>query len=198
MTNFTKNIIAVDADEIIAGFLDHFIAYYNGKFQTKVLKSQISSFKLDPLFNTSEEIFLQRIDEYYQEGEVLKIEPIKGSFEGINKLLKKGYQLEIITARPSTYRDATVEWVTKHFPKKFDQIHFAFNPYNKDSEPVTKAQICKKIGARVLIDDNIDNALDCAKNGIKVLLMDAPWNQVEDLPKGIIRVKSWKEIVKLI
>jgi 5'(3')-deoxyribonucleotidase len=196
MKKVTKKVIAVDADEVLAAFIDHFLVHYNAKYQTVVSKDKIHSFKLDPIFNTTQDVFLKRMDEYYESGEVLKIKPVKGSLKGVDQLLRKGYFLEIITARPSMYKEATINWVNQHFPKRFNQIHFSFNPYNKNSEDITKAEICKRIGAKVLIDDNIVNAFDCAKNGIKVFLMDMPWNQVEDLPEGIIRVKSWEEIIK--
>ncbi len=187
-------VIAVDADEILAAFIDHFLIYHNEKYQTKVEKEKIYSFKLDPIFKLTEVEFLRRMDEYYESGEVLNILPVEGSIEGINNLLEKGYRLEIVTARPPFFKELTIEWVSKHFPKKFEQIHFAFNPYNSNSMKITKSQICKQIGAKVLIDDNIVNAQDCAENGITVYLMDAPWNQTEDLPENIIRVKSWMEI----
>jgi hypothetical protein len=48
-----------------------------------------------------------------------------------------------------------------------------------------KSDICASIGADVLIDDNVGYALDCAHNGIRVLLYDweggYPWSK---LPKG--------------
>jgi uncharacterized HAD superfamily protein len=192
----TKPIIAVDADEILAAFIEHFLIYHNEKYQTDVSKDKVFTFKLETLFNIDETLVLSRMNEYYDNREVLKIEPVEGSIEGINQLLKKGYELQIVTARPPFYKELTVEWVEKHFPDKFQQIHFAFNPYNRNSEKMTKAQICKQIGAKVLLDDNLVNALDCASNGITVYLMDAPWNQTDDLPENIIRVKSWKEIVE--
>lgn len=193
-----KKVIAVDADEILAAFLEHFLIYHNSRYETNLSKADVFSFKLEELFGIPEDEVLSRMNSYYEEGEVLKIEVVPGAIEGVNNLLKKGYELQIITARPPFYKEVTVEWVGKHFPDKFKQIHFAFNPFNKNSEKLTKAQICKQIGAKVLIDDNLVNALDCAKNGILVYLMDAPWNQVEDLPSNIVRVKSWSEIVSLL
>jgi hypothetical protein len=35
-----------------------------------------------------------------------------------------------------------------------------------------KSDICKSVGAHVLIDDNVGYALDCAASGIRVLLYD--------------------------
>lgn len=189
-------VIAVDADEILAAFLEHFLIYHNLKYKTSLKKEDVLSFKLEELFNIEEADVLIRMNEYYESGEVLRIGVVEGAAEGVENLLRKGYELQIITARPPFYREATVEWVGKHFPDKFKQIHFAFNPFNKNSEKLTKAEICHQIGAKVLIDDNLINALDCAENGITVYLMDATWNQTEDLPENVIRVKSWKEIVE--
>lgn len=192
----TSEVIAVDADEILAAFLEHFINYHNLKYKTSLKKDDVKSFKLEELFGIKEDDVLSRMNEYYESGEVLKIELVEGSIEGIESLLKKGYELQIITARPPHYKKDTIEWVRKYFPDKFKEIHFAFNPFNKHSEKSTKAEICKQIGAKVLIDDNLVNALDCAGNGITVYLMDAPWNQTEDLPVKVVRVKSWKEITE--
>ena len=194
--NSSKKIIGVDADEILAEFMEHFLMFHNLKYQTNFSKNEISSFRFEEVFKIEEKAVLRRIGEFYEAEAVSEIKPVKGAIEGINKLLEKGYELEIITARPPYYREITVEWVEKHFPEKFKQIHFAFNPFNKNSERLTKAQICKQIGAEVLIDDNLVNALDCAENGIMVYLMNAPWNQTQDLPKNVVRVESWEEIVK--
>lgn len=193
-----KEVIAVDADEILAAFLEHFLIFHNSRYKTNLVKEDVLTFKLEDLFGIQEKEVLRRMDEYYEEEHVFGIETVPGSIEGVSTLLERGYELQIITARPPIYKQITVEWVEKHFPKKFNQIHFAFNPFNKNSERLTKAQICKQIGAKVLIDDNLVNALDCAANGITVYLMDAPWNKHTDLPENIIRVKSWDEITSLL
>jgi hypothetical protein len=36
----------------------------------------------------------------------------------------------------------------------------------------TKSEVCKEIGANILIDDALSNANDCADNGIHVILFD--------------------------
>jgi hypothetical protein len=63
-----------------------------------------------------------------------------------------------------------------------------------------KSEICASIGAHVLIDDNVGYALDCASNGIDVLLFDwqgsYPWSKP---PPGfehpnIQVVRGWREV----
>ncbi len=192
----SKKVIAVDADEVLAEFMEHFLMFHNLRYETQFTKSEITSFRFEEVFKIEERDVLSRIGEFYEDKVIHEIKPVKGALAGINELLDRGYNLEIITARPPYYKKITIDWVEKHFPKKFKQIHFAFNPFNKNSERLTKAQICKQIGAKVLIDDNLVNALDCAENGITVYLMDAPWNKTEDLPGNVVRVGSWKEIVE--
>lgn len=194
----SKKVIAIDSDEIISAFIDGFIGYNNSFFKTNLTRKDIVSFELGQILGITEQEVEERIEKYFESGEARKIQLIEGSKEGVQTLLKLGYEIHVITARPLVLKDETLRWINKNFPNQFAQIHFAFNPYVESSEQKKKSQICKEIGSDILIDDNLVNVLDCAKEGIRVLLMDALWNQTEHLPENVIRVKSWKEIIKLV
>jgi len=58
-----------------------------------------------------------------------------------------------------------------------------------------KSDLCLKLGVEVLVDDCLEFAEECADKGIKVLLLDSPWNQTDSLPKNVKRMKNWDEIV---
>lgn len=47
-----------------------------------------------------------------------------------------------------------------------------------------------------MIEDNLEYAMELANAGIKVYLLDRPWNQDYDpqIHKNIIKVKGWKDI----
>ena len=45
------------------------------------------------------------------------------------------------------------------------------------------------------MEDTLHNAMDCANNGIEVLLLNQPWNKSEINHEKIKRVYSWKEAV---
>lgn len=190
-----KKVIALDADEILSAFLDRFLIFHNRKYGTGYKKEEILSFEIGQIFEVSENEVEKRMEQFYSSGDALNIEPVKGAISGVNELIRRGYAVHVITARPLMAKDLTVKWLNKHFPDKFKGIHFGFNPYLKISTQPTKARICHQIGASVLADDSLVNAASCAKEGITVLLIDAPWNQTDSLPENIIRVKSWKEIL---
>lgn len=192
----SKKVIAVDIDEVLANFVDYFIEYHNLEYETTITKDKFITFELSEIFETTVEEMNLKFRKFKDQGHNLKLEPIKGSKRGIDKLIKRGYKLHIVTSRPETIKDDTSKWVEKFFPGKFVQVHHAFNKYYEPLlQNLTKAEICRKIGARVLIEDNLDLALDSSENGITVLMMDAPWNQTDSLPENVIRVKSWEEIL---
>jgi len=47
-----------------------------------------------------------------------------------------------------------------------------------------------------MIEDNLDYAIEMANAGIKMYLLDKPWNQRFDpeVNKGITKVSSWSEL----
>ncbi|KAH7927388.1 hypothetical protein BV22DRAFT_1031872 [Leucogyrophana mollusca] len=93
-----------------------------------------------------------------------------------------GYRLIIVTARGKDVHAKSWAWVQQWFPRCFDTMictgQFA-NSGKKDSNVVngivsaqeshevstklSKAQVCIDIGAKLLVDDSLENALACAK-----------------------------------
>ena len=63
-----------------------------------------------------------------------------------------------------------------------------------------KSQLCREVGADLLVDDNPAYALECAQNGIEVLLFDwdhgYPWSKTAEGPVHplITRVSSWEVV----
>lgn len=197
MKKSSKKVVAVDIDEVLAGFIDYFIEYHNLTYKTEVSKDKVSTFDIHEIFGLTKEEAMVRMVKFGKEGHNVRIKPVPGAVEGVDALIKKGYELHLVTARPSAIRPETEEWIERYFPKKFTGLHNAFNSYiHEEGSKKKKWEICKEIGAVIHIDDFLSNALGCAENGIKTFLMDAPWNQADDLPEGVIRVKSWKEIIR--
>lgn len=200
MTTSSKNskkVIAVDIDEVLADFFTYFVYFHNLMYKTSVSRDDMTKYYLHQAFNVDREEMSIRYLEFKSLHLLERLEPIKGAKKGIKRLFEMGFEPHLVTARPQIIEEETVRWLKIHF-KEFElPIHFT-HPATGRVRHRKKSEICKEIGAEILIDDHIDNALDCAENGIKVFLMDAPWNQTEDLPENVVRVKSWKEIVELV
>lgn len=66
----------------------------------------------------------------------------------------------------------------------------------KDTEVKrTKSEVCRVLGADILVDDHIAHAEDVLSAGLKAIVFgNYPWNQRAILPKGMVRRKDWEGV----
>jgi phosphoglycolate phosphatase-like HAD superfamily hydrolase len=152
------------------------------------------------------------------------LDPIAGAIAAIDALKKAGHELYIITARSDRDIEATELWLARHFfsswPETFKGVHYGQSRAKDPAQRRLKSALCRELGIELMIDDTLSNARDCAEAGIRVLLLDRPWNQVGDagggagaaddassgaggsgeppLPAGVERVRGWEEVVENI
>jgi hypothetical protein len=61
----------------------------------------------------------------------------------------------------------------------------------------TKAELCRELDIDYLIDDQLKHCIGVAEIGIRALLFgDYSWNQVNQLPKMVTRVKDWAAVLE--
>lgn len=190
-----KKIIAVDIDEVLAEFMSYFVYFHNLMYKTSTKKEEVEDYYLHKIFKTDRDEMHIRYEEFRTFRLLERIKPVKGAIQGIKKLIQLGFTPKLLTARPKIIEKETRKWLDIHFKGIDLQLYFARDIQDRF---INKSIVCKRIGAKIIIEDHIDNALDCAENGITVYLMDAPWNQTDSLPEKVIRVKSWREIIKIL
>eukprot|EP00877_Chromochloris_zofingiensis_P012253 jgi/Chrzof1/7281/Cz02g17200.t1 len=123
---------------------------------------------------------------------------IPGAYDALNRLSRSGCELVVVTSRQHVIQDITLDWIDRHYPNLFEEVYFG-NHFAMSGISRKKSDICRQIGADVLIDDNPTYAYDCAQHGINVLLYDwegaYPWSK---LPDGMDHpniqvVRNWTE-----
>jgi uncharacterized HAD superfamily protein len=188
--------IAVDMDEILSQFCDAFIEFHNFKYKTSYTIKDFFSFDFSKVLNCSEDESTNRVNCYFKTDFFKKMKVVSGAIDGINKLKEK-HELHLVTGRHEEIKDETLIWINKYFPNTFITINFT-NHFSKIYKKTTKAEICIKLGVKVLIEDSLEYSKELEEHHIKVILMDMPWNQKEKLPSNFIRVYNWKEIIEEI
>jgi 5'(3')-deoxyribonucleotidase len=189
--------IGIDLDDVLADTMPVLVAYHNDMYGTTLTKDDVWSYRLWDVVGVSQEETLKRIYAFERSAKLMDIAPMPGAKRAIDSLRGK-HELSIITARDSEFADITKHWMTRYFPDVFSEIHFA-NHHSPTATPRSKGDICREIGASVMIDDSFNNVLSChnvCDDG--VLLFDAPWNINEQLLDGMHRVSSWHDIVERI
>ena len=110
--------------------------------------------------------------------------PVVPGARGALARLSRFCDLSVVTSRQHAIQDATLEWLDSHYGGLFQEVCFG-NHFALEGKSRSKSEICASIGARVLIDDNVGYARECAAAGVQVLLFDwqgsYPWSK---LPAG--------------
>ena len=190
-----KPRLAVDIDEVLFPYVEKFTEHHNDVYSTALSKKDFHSYIIN-VISDDQSVVLERVQKFQRGGVLKQGEPIQGSIEALS-LLAQHYDIYIVSARSTDLLGDTIEWLLQHYPKIFSGVYFAdYWVEGETSEPWTKASLCKKIGAQLLIEDSLSYAEECAQEGIEVLLFgDYPWNQTDKLPRRVKRVSNWSAVL---
>ncbi|KAL9674042.1 hypothetical protein QQ045_030308 [Rhodiola kirilowii] len=194
-----KTVVAVDVDEVLGNFVSALNKFIADRYSQNHSVSEYHIYEFFKIWKCSRDEADIRVHEffktpYFKTG----IHPIPGAHEVLHKL-SKFCNLCVVTSRQNTIKDHTIDWLERHYPGLFQDIHFG-NHFALDGESRRKSDICRSLGAKYLIDDNPRYAIECAEAGIRVLLFDYensyPWSKSEDVDQHplVTRVHNWKEV----
>lgn len=165
--------IAIDFDDVIVEFTDTLMEYYHKKYNKKVTKDQILIWDWGLYWRISKEEAIKRVDEFHENHQITQLPPLEDAIASLNNLMKY-HEVIIITGRPLRFKHRVEEWLNHHLKKKLEIIHAG--EFHK-GQAATKAEICKKLGINLILEDSGETALDCANSNIKAILFNKPWNK---------------------
>ena len=183
--------IAIDCDDVLADHAEDVVAWTNQRFGTNLTISDYTDHwsKLWQVDQTKTE---ELAKEYHAEGRHGVFTHKPDSLE-ILRELKKEYNLVIVTARRKEIVKTSLEWIEEKYPGIFNDVRFV--PIWEPNNLVTKADICREIGATFLIDDLPRHCNIAAESGITSLVFgDYTWNRNETIVQGVHRVKDWQAV----
>jgi uncharacterized HAD superfamily protein len=126
-----------------------------------------------------ESVFTQHFDELHAPA------PFPDVQTTIQQLQARGHAITIITARPAIHMPPLHEWLARH--------HLPGDRVISASKSGEKALRAAESNIDIFIDDNPRHALALATRGIRVLLLDRPYNRTCQAT-CITRVPHWNAI----
>ncbi len=185
--------IAIDIDEVVVGFVEMCMRFVESKGIKRVNYEDVYSYKLWEVLDIDKDYFIELLNEGNLTRELLKVGFIFGAKEGVC-FLRDNYDICFVTARPKTITKYTRDFIFEEFGILGDKVVF-FGDVLRGGK--RKCEICKDLRVDLIIEDNGIDSLKYAENGIKVVLLDKPWNQ-EFEHERIFRCKDWGEILDKI
>lgn len=175
-------IILVDMDDTIEQLLEAWLLRINEKYGRNVNYDDIDSWDMTKAFPGLS--WEQICSVTFEHGFWKTVKPIPGAAEALERLIKAGHEVYIVTA---THLESVVE--------KMNDLLFVYFPFlNWDHVIITSRK--QLIRGDVMIDDGVHNL---EKGNYVKILMTAPHNKNYDAElNGMIRVNSWSEIEETI
>lgn len=191
----SKEVLALDIDDVVVKHVEGFIQWSNTTYGT-VLTPDDYSEAWHELWNIEKDQVEERKKLFFTDEIVGGFEIVEGAGEGLMALagIKK---IIGVTSRRESLQPITEQVLEIVAPGAVDDIVFA--TFFRDGQKFTrsKAEICPQIGAMDLIDDHLKHCLSVSKAGVNAVLFgDYPWNTSSDeLPKNIVRAKDWPAVL---
>lgn len=102
----------------------------------------------------------------------------------IRILHQRGWEIHIITARPSEVYEATLDWLqAQHIGQLITAVHCTED----------KAPLAQELGCRAFVEDNLRTAEKLGALGMRSYLIDASYNQAP--LQQSIRISGWRNLI---
>ncbi len=196
-SSHARATIAIDIDEVLFPFIVGVAEHHNKMKGTALTPEDFISFKLHEIWGCTLEGASQVVDSFLA-SDSLALEPIEGAQKALSAL-KQDFTVVLVTARNGISEPETRRWLQHHFSGLFDEVIFAGNAH--DGRPHrSKGEICKELGAVLLIDDHPNNILSATQSGIDgILFGEKVWTVMDTLPASAVRhCKDWTQTERYI
>lgn len=191
-----KEVVALDIDDVAVKHVEGFIRWSNQTYGTN-LSTEDYTEAWHELWDIHPDEVEPRKKVFFTDEIVRSFEVVEGASEGITAL--SGLRKVIgVTSRRESLREVTEQALEVIAPGAVDEIFFATSFKNGQKITRSKAEICPRINATHLIDDQLKHCLAVGEVGVgSILFGDYPWNKTEDkLPDNVVRAHNWQEVLR--
>lgn len=195
----SRPIIAVDIDDTISQSLEAFRVRANTFLGADLQPEDYTI--AGEYWNYYEKVWDQHglagkvtVEEVYEDlhTDQSVIPLLPGAEFALDELMKR-FEVVLLTARDSRWEEATRAWLVEQFGQEAPEVYFSRG--HLDSSSKNKGQICKDMGAKWLIDDNVQHCITARDEGVTAILYgDYGWQT--SVPADLVACKSWQEVLE--
>lgn len=186
-------VIAVDCDDVLVRTTPFFVTAYNEKYGTEVTLAD--ALNVDPnIWGADEGTILARWAALAEEDAYKLLTPDPQEVQVLHKLAEQ-HELHLVTARKPEERELTQALLDRELPGVFTSMEFV-------GWTGSKGEVCERIGADVLIDDNASHLHDALSHGLPsggaLLFGDYPWNEEGNDHSDLKHCFDWASVKNVI
>ena len=193
-------VIAFDLDDVVFPFVPEMNDFYNRANGTNFKPEDYDSYSFHRVWGISKRLAAKRVDDFIDSDYFRRMEPTQEAVEILLELAGRGRVLPFITSRHERLKEITLRSLRRNrlkVPEVISGVYLSRNHYTgHGSGNGSKADICRMLGARFLVDDSPHYALQFAEVGGYAFLVDQRWNRHFKAGGRIIRIPSVGKILE--
>lgn len=182
-------VIAIDCDDVVVPTTPFFIAAYNKQYGTDV-KFEQAHIEGDDIWGVPHSVMLDRFAEMIESEAYRQLGP-SAEEAAILTELSTQHELHLVTARKDSQRLVTQELLELQLPGVFSSMEFV-------GWTGSKGEVCQRIHADVLIDDNARHLHNAIEQGLPrggaILFGDYPWNATDASHDDLTQCADWPAV----
>ena len=191
--------IYVDFDDCLCETARHFSKLVKDLFGRNVPYEDMRYFDLQKTFSLTDEQFEEMMVKAHSPEVLLSYEETPGAIETVNSWSDEGYDVSIVTGRPSGAYEASREWLDRH---GLDRVRlYCLNKYGRDNF-LKKSEFSLELADyyRMHFDYAVEDSPSAFRffehlPKLQVMVFDRPWNQECRLPgDNYRRCYTWETI----
>lgn len=192
MPQYRRLTIAIDCDDVLVHTTERLIDTYNSQYGTSVKLAHAYLSNNDEWGAERDEVFrrivaIQRSDEY------AAVAPSEQTIAVIKRLARR-HELHLVTARFNEVMSVTTRMLDTYFPDCFTGIEHV-------GPDRPKGEVCRTIGANVMVDDSFHHLESAATSGVERLVWfgNYPWQGEENFEMlPAVRCRDWLHVEKAL
>mgnify|MGYP000905679520 CR=1 FL=1 len=184
-------VIAIDCDDVLLNASQYIVDTYNRQYGTHVALATAHT-SSNPDWNAERDEVFRRLHAIQSTKSFGEIMPRLDAIKSV-KSLAALHELHLVTARDEAILDVTKRMLDRHFAGCFAGIHHV-------GPDKSKGEVCREIGATVLVDDNSRHLLDALEHEVELAIWfgDYPWQSSQQFNEHIVRAVDWSVAEEMI
>jgi len=172
-------------------------------FGKRVEWEQIIDYDLGVSLGLDEASLTEFMHAIHEPAVLASVQPIPGALAALERWIEQGYEIEVVTGRPSTTEEISRKWLKDNEIPHHSLIHVDKYAWEEEllgtSAGVPLVQLAGN-GYRLAVEDSAEVAIHLTEIiDAPVVVLDRPWNRrkldAHPNPNGrIVRCESWQEI----
>jgi 5'(3')-deoxyribonucleotidase len=186
-------VIAVDCDDVLVATTPFLVDAYNRLYGTKatLAQSHDSAFEI---WQADEALQIERWGKLIEVDGYRNLGPSPEEARILHELAMR-HELHLVTARQEEERAFTQEMLDRELSGVFISMEFV-------GWGGSKGEVCRRIGADVLIDDNASHLHNAIKAGVPksgvILFGSYPWNLNDSTNSDLTHCLDWSAVLTAI